>query len=128
MLEVPMIQSRGFKNTAHGFEMRLRLPYYRGLWTGHLKGAKVSVDGETWEPSQMRWTIGALSGSLDELRNNGEGRWPVDVPAVLAFERSEPLSAGMHDVSVVLMVDTSYIPVELMPLSWTEEREMVITK
>ncbi len=128
MLETPMIQTRGFKNTPGGFELRLRLPYYRGLWTGLLEGATVTVDGEEFPASDVHWTIGEVSGSLAELTASETARWPVDVPAVLALERHEPLTIGFHDVAVELAVQMSYIPEELQPTLWTEQRRLVITR
>jgi hypothetical protein len=126
MLDTTMIQTRGFRNTQDGFELRLRLPYYRGLWTGLLEGAAVTVDGEAFAPEDVHWTIGEVSGSLAELRASGTARWPVDVAAVLALRRSSPLTIGFHDVSVELAVQMSYIPEELQPTLWTEQRRLVV--
>jgi hypothetical protein len=128
MLETPMIQTRGFKNTPGGFELRLRLPYYRGLWTGLLEGATVAVDGEEFAAGDVHWTIGETTGSLAEITASETARWPVDVPAVLALQRDEPLSIGFHDVAVELAVQMSYIPEELQPTLWTEQRRLAITR
>jgi hypothetical protein len=126
MLDTTMIQTRGFRNTQDGFELRLRLPYYRGLWAGLLEGAAVTVDGEAFAPEDVHWTIGEVSGSLAELRASETARWPVDVAAVLALRRSSPLTIGFHDVSVELAVQMSYIPEELQPTLWTEQRRLVV--
>jgi hypothetical protein len=128
MLDTTMIQTRGFRNTQDGFELRLRLPYYRGLWAGLLEGAAVTVDGEAFAPEDVHWTIGEVSGSLAELRASGTARWPVDVAAVLALRRSSPLTIGFHDVSVELAVQMSYIPEELQPTLWTEQRRLVVSR
>jgi hypothetical protein len=128
MLDTTMIQTRGFRNTQDGFELRLRLPYYRGLWTGLLEGAAVTVDGEAFAPEDVHWTIGEVSGSLAELRASETARWPVDVAAVLALRRSSPLTIGFHDVSVELAVQMSYIPEELQPTLWTEQRRLVVSR
>lgn len=128
MLDVPMIQTRGFKNTPGGFELRLRLPYYRGLWTGLIEGVTVTVDGEEFAPDVAHWTIGDLTGSLAELTASDTARWPVDVAAVLALPRAEPLSIGFHDVTAELAIQMSYIPEELQPTLWTETRRLVVTR
>jgi hypothetical protein len=128
MLDATMIQTRGFRNTPDGFELRLRLPYYRGLWTGLLEGAAVTVDGEAFAPEDVHWSIGEVSGSLAEITASETARWPVDVPAVLALRRSSPLSIGFHDVSVELAVQMSYIPIELQPTLWTEQRRLVVPR
>jgi hypothetical protein len=128
VLDVPMIQTRGFKNTPGGFELRLRLPYYRGLWAGLIEGVTVTVDGERFAPDRANWTIGDLHGSLAELAASDTARWPVDVPAVLTLPRGEPLSIGLHDVEAELAIQMSYIPEELQPTIWTEQRRLAITR
>lgn len=128
MLDTPMIQTGGFKNAPGGFEIRLRLPYYRGLWANLLEGADVEVDGESFGKETIRWTIGDTSFTVADLQEPTDLRWPVDVPAVLSVPRDEPLSIGFHDVHVDLGLRMSYIPEELQPSYWTEQRKLVITR
>ena len=130
MLEVPMIQTRGFRNRApgEGYQVRVRSPYYRGVWTNLIEGASVTVDGEQVSPEAVRWQIDGVDYSLDELRESTDARWPVDVAAVLSVPRDEPLSIGFHDVSVELRLRMSYIPEELQPTVWSESRRLVITR
>jgi hypothetical protein len=128
MLDTTMIQTRGFKNTPGGFELRLRLPYYRGLWAGLIEGVTVTVDGETFAPEDVHWTIGELRGPLREIAASDSARWPVDVPAVIGLRRDGPLSIGFHDVAVELAIQMSYIPEELQPTLWTEQRRLAVTR
>jgi hypothetical protein len=89
MLEVPMIQTRGFRNRApgEGFQVRIRSPYYRGIWTNLIEGATVTVDGEKFGADAVRWQIDGADYSPEQLRESPDGRWPVDVPAVLSVPR-----------------------------------------
>lgn len=128
MLDVTMIQTRGFRNVTGGFQLRLRLPYYRGLWTNLIEGAAITVDGERFAAADIRWRITAADSSLAELVASDTLRWPVDVAAVLTVPRDEPLSIGLHDVDAELRLHMSYIPVELQPTIWTEQRRLVITR
>jgi hypothetical protein len=128
MLDTTMIQTRGFKNTPGGFELRLRLPYYRGLWAGLIEGVTVTVDGEEFAPEDAHWTIGDRRGTLAEIAASDAARWPVDVPAVIALPRNEPLTIGFHDVSAELAIQMSYIPEELQPTLWTEQRRLAVTR
>ena len=128
MLDEPMIQTGGFRNTDGGFELRLRLPYYRGLWANLLEGATVEVDGEAFDAEDIPWTIGDRSFTVADLREPSDLRWPVDRPAVLSVPRDEPLSIGFHEVRVELGIRMSYIPEELQPSIWTEQRRLVITR
>lgn len=128
MLDTPMIQTGGFKNAPGGFEIRLRLPYYRGLWANLLEGATIEVDGEAFAAEDVRWSIGDASFTIADLQEPTDLRWPVDVPAVLSVPRDEPLSIGFHEVQVELGLRMSYIPEELQPSIWTEQRKLVITR
>ena len=130
MLDVPMIQTRGFRNRddGSGFELRLRLPYYRGLWTSLIDGASVTVDEEHFPADTIAWTIDGREYSLEELQESVDARWPVEVAAVLRVPRDEPLPIGFHDVTAELRLRMSYIPEELQPTIWTEERRLVITR
>jgi len=128
MLDVPMIQTRGFRNREGGFTLSIRLPYYRGLWTSLVEGATVTVDGEQHTADTIRWTIADDDYTLAELTSASAARWPVDVPATLHVPRTEPLAIGFHDVEVELRVRMSYIPEELQPTIWNEERRLVITR
>lgn len=128
MLDETMIQTRGFRNTPGGFQLRLRLPYYRGLWTNLIESATVTVDGERFPASVIRWRITADECSLAELIASDSLRWPVDIPAVLSVPRDARLSIGFHDVDAELRLRMSYIPIELQPTIWTEQRRLVITR
>jgi hypothetical protein len=128
MLDTQMIQTRGFRNNADGFQVRLRLPYYRGVWTNLLVGAAIAVDDEAFPADSINWRIGDSSFSLAELHESSDARWPVDVPALLTVPRAEPLAIGFHTVAAELRLSMSYIPEELQPTVWTEQRRLVITQ
>lgn len=128
MLDTHMIQTRGFRNRDEGFEVRLRLPYYRGLWTGLIVGASVTVDGERHAPEDVTWSIGDRTWSLEGLRADSAARWSLEQPATLSVPRGEPLGLGFHDVAVELRLNMSYIPEELQPTVWWEERRLVISQ
>ncbi|GAA0248474.1 C-glycoside deglycosidase beta subunit domain-containing protein [Cryptosporangium japonicum] len=128
MLDVPMIQTRGFRNSDGGFQVRLRLPYYRGVWTNLLEGVSLTVDGEEYAADTIGWTLAGTDYTLAELVGSDTARWPVDVPATLTVPRGEPLSIGFHTVAAELRLHMSYIPEELQPTIWSEERRLVITR
>lgn len=128
MLDVPMIQTRGFRNHDGGFQVRLRLPYYRGVWTNLLEGVSLTVDGEEYAASAIAWDLNGKQYSLTELISDESARWPVDVPATLSVPRDEPLTIGFHSVKAELRLHMSYIPEELQPTVWSEERRLVITR
>ena len=54
MLEREVIQSVGFRNIKEnekttGFQFKIRLPYYRGIFPSQLRPGTLYVDGERFE-------------------------------------------------------------------------------
>ncbi|GHE93829.1 C-glycoside deglycosidase beta subunit domain-containing protein [Streptomyces fumanus] len=115
MLERPIIQQRGFRNTTGdtgvtGFEMLLRNPNYRGVAGSLVDGADVTVDGRAFPREAQRWTLQGRTFTLDELRASTDVRWPLDETAVLGVDHPGGLSAGTHRVEVAVHLRRPYIP------------------
>ena len=53
-MEKQVIQSVGFRNTVEngeitGFQFKIRLPYYRGIFLSQIRPGTLFVDGERFE-------------------------------------------------------------------------------
>ncbi|KHK97437.1 hypothetical protein LK09_11765 [Microbacterium mangrovi] len=134
MLEEQLIQAAGFRNVGDdagaptGFQLRIRSPYYRGLWGSLIDKPTVTVDGEVFDGAGIRWTLPTGDYSFAELQASVDARWPMDAPAVLTVPRAGGLAPGIHDVTLELRLRMSYIPEELQPSIWTTTRKAVIVK
>jgi len=133
MLEEQLIQAAGFRNVGPegaptGFQLRVRSPYYRGLWANLIEKPTVTVDGERFDGDTIRWTLPAGEFSFEELQQSADARWPLGHAAVLTVPRDGGLARGIHDVSLELRLRMSYIPEELQPSIWTASRKAVIVK
>ncbi|MGN8026466.1 C-glycoside deglycosidase beta subunit domain-containing protein [Microbacterium sp. 22242] len=133
MLEEPLIQAAGFRNVGPddapaGFQLRVRSPYYRGLWGSLIERPTVSVDGEVFDGEDIRWTLPTGEYSFAELQASPDARWPMDAPAILTVPRAGGLAPGVHDVALELRLRMSYIPEELQPSIWTAHRKAVIVQ
>ncbi|GAA4155155.1 C-glycoside deglycosidase beta subunit domain-containing protein [Leifsonia shinshuensis] len=136
MLEEQLIQTSGFRNVGPegartGFQLRVRSPYYRGLWANLIEKPTVTVDGERFDGDDIRWTLPtghdtAAEFSFAELQESTDARWPLGHAAVLTVPRAGGLSRGIHDVTLELRLRMSYIPEELQPSIWTASRKAVI--
>jgi hypothetical protein len=130
MLEKDMIQQRGFRNVVEdgsmsGFQLRIRTPYYRGIWASLLEGANVTVDGEVFAKEDIRWTLAGTSFSLQELENSSGLRWQFDDAATLTVPKAGGLEPGLHEVKVELRFRASYMPENMQP--WIERAQRKIT-
>lgn len=115
MLEKECIQSRGFRNVLMdgeiaGFQVAIRLLYYRGVWLSQLRPATVIVDGETFSGDHVTWTIGGRTYSQAELAQHGDIHWALLEPAILTVAKPGGLAQGMHDVEVKFTYSASYMP------------------
>ena len=115
MLEFPNIQLRGFRNIKEGdqtpgFQVPVRLTYYRGVWLPQLRPATVTVDGETFEGDQITWVIDGKSYAQSDLPNYPDIQWSSLTPAILQVSKPGGLELGIHDVEVQIVFSTSYLP------------------
>ena len=118
MLELPNIQSRGFRNTSEGgritgFQVPVRLTYYRGVWLSQLRPATVTVDGEKFEKDQITWLVDGRTYAQAELKDHPSVQWSSLNPAVLQIKKPGGLALGIHDVEVQFAYSTSYLPPRL---------------
>ena len=135
MLEFPNIQSRGFRNLKDGekitgFQVPVRLTYYRGVWLPQLRPATVKVDGETFEGKQITWVIDGKSYGQEDFPNHPDIQWSSLTPAILQVSKPGGLPQGVHDVEVQVLFSTSYLPPR-MDLGFTREpfkRTMVLAR
>ncbi|MFD0392662.1 DUF6379 domain-containing protein [Streptomyces nogalater] len=114
MLERPIIQQRGFRNTADdtgvtGFQLLLRNPNYRGIAGSLVDGADVIVDGHPFPREAQRWTLQGRTFTLDELRASTDVRWQLDETATLTVDHPGGLSAGVHRIEAAVHL-RPYIP------------------
>ncbi|MGX9347240.1 C-glycoside deglycosidase beta subunit domain-containing protein [Microbacterium sp. KNMS] len=132
MLEKSLIQSKGFRNVGGdhptGFQLRVRSPYYRGVWANLLEEPTLVVDGEEFGASDITWGLPSGEYSFAQLRESTDVRWPLEHAAVLTVTKDGGLAPGVHDVSFTLRMRMSYIPEELQPQAWTATRKAVIVR
>ena len=79
-MEKQVIQSVGFRNIydngkAVGFQLKLRLPYYRGVFLSQIKPGSLTVDGETFAKEQVIWRINGEDYTAEGMRQNWHTHW-----------------------------------------------------
>lgn len=115
-MEKQVIQSVGFRNTKDengdvtGFQFRLRLPYYRGIFLSQIRPGTLYVDGEKIEKDKISWVIGGEEYTNEEMRTNFQVHWPVLKPAVLRVKKEGGLGQGYHDLKYGFCFTSSYMP------------------
>lgn len=116
MLEKQLIQTRGFKNTydesgnINGFQIRVRLIYYRGIWLSQLRPGDVNVDGDIFPAKNNKWEFAGKKYTFDEISKTGDILWNLVEPATIYVPKKSGLAIGYHDVKVDYLFSSSYMP------------------
>ena len=133
LLERDILQSIGFCNVREGdrvtgFQIRLRMPSYRGMAASLIDGVAVRVgDLVDVGPDVPRWTLQGRTYTLQELWDSEGVRWPLEDAAVITVPVDGGLPEGTHEVSIELRLRMSYIPVEHQPSTYRETRHITLT-
>ncbi len=115
MLDKYMVLTRGFQNVSEngqvvGFQMKVRITYYRGVFLAIIGGFDVTVDGEKFAPEALRFSVGNRTYTMAELGKEEKARWPFGETATLTVLKPGGLKPGLHEVEVVQTIRPSYVP------------------
>ena len=72
-MEKQVIQSVGFRNIREndqitGFQLKIRLPYYRGVFLSQIKLGNLTVDGEIFPKDKVLWRVNGQDFTHEEMR------------------------------------------------------------
>ena len=133
LLERDLIQSTGFRNVHEGgaitgFQLRLRMPSYRGMAASLIDGVAVRVGSIVDVPADVPlWTFGGRTYSLAELQQSDGVRWQLEDAALVTVPWPGGLPDGIHEVSVEVRLRMSYIPIEHQPTVVRSTRFITLT-
>ncbi|MBQ9412946.1 MAG: hypothetical protein IJU29_07620 [Oscillospiraceae bacterium] len=114
-MEREIIQSVGFRNTVVngetvGFQFKVRLPYYRGVFLSQLRPGTLIVDGEKIGKENILWNVKGEDYTWEEMASDYNTQWDVTAPAVLKVKKPGGLSQGYHDLTYGFCFTSSYMP------------------
>lgn len=111
-----MIVGEAFKNVVVdgrvvGFQLGMRLPYYRGIVLSLIGDTDLFVDGERMQRELMTVTIDGRTFALSQLENEPETKWEFGDVGILAVQKPGGLAPGAHTVQLKQHLKISYVPV-----------------
>lgn len=114
-MEREVIQSVGFRNIKEdgkitGFQLKVRLPYYRGVFLSQIMPGTLIVDGERFGKEDIVWNIKGEDYTLEELKHDWNTQWDVTKPATLKVKKEGGLAEGYHDITYGFCFTSSYMP------------------
>lgn len=110
-----MIVEDQFKNVEKdgkvvGFQVGIRLPYYRGVVLSLVGETIITVDGEEYTPGQMTLTMGDKSYPMTELAKESVDKWEFGDVGMVTVAKEGGLSAGEHKIDLSQHMKISYVP------------------
>jgi hypothetical protein len=115
MIEREVIQSVGFRNIKEdgkitGFQFRVRIPYYRGIYLCQLRPGSLYVDGRKFGKEEIIWNVGGKDFTAEEMVSDREDHWAVTEPATIKVKLDGGLEQGFHDLRFGFCFTSSYMP------------------
>lgn len=104
MMWFNFIKSYGFRNIYKGnqitgFQFKIHLPYYRGLWVSQgLQGLKVNVDGVDYPLDKVSIKVGDRVFPWAQINGAYDVFWFYGEPVTVMVDKQGGLTTGMHKV------------------------------
>ena len=114
-MEKQVIQSVGFRNIEEngkvtGFQLKIRLPYYRGVYLSQIKPGHLIVDGESFGEDEIMWRVNGEDYTYADMRKDLHTHWHPMEPATLIVKKEGGLAQGYHDLTYGFYCTHSYMP------------------
>lgn len=115
MFDKYMIVEENFRNVEEsgkvfGFQMGVRLPYYRGVVLSLVGEMDITVDGEKMPIEQMTLTLDGKSYPLSKLEDESVDKWEFGNIGILTITKPGGLKPGDHRVEYRQHMKISYVP------------------
>lgn len=93
-----------------GFQVGLRLPYYRGVVLSLVGEIGLTVDGERVPLDKMTVTIGKKTLPVLQLEDEPVARWEFGEVGIVKVSKPGGLNPGQHKLDLVQHMKISYVP------------------
>jgi Domain of unknown function (DUF6379) len=127
-LAATMLETDALRAAADGFELDIRLNWYRSLPLSSVQTVELTVDGEAIRRADVTFVLNGREYALDELANHWDEPWFVLDAATLRVRRPRAVEAGRPaDVRLRLGTRVPYIQTAPgQPLEYVTERAMTL--
>jgi hypothetical protein len=114
MFENYMLLNRGFQNVRQGneiigFQILVKIAYYRGVVLPIIGDFQVTVDGEKFGVDKMKVTVGRHTYAFAETVNAETVRWEFGKPLTITVLKPGGLKSGLHEIFFLQNIKPSYM-------------------
>lgn len=129
-MEKQVIQSVGFRNISSegkvvGFQLKIRLPYYRGVYLSQIKMGSLVVDGEEITKDHIIWRVNGTDYTWQEMMVSRNVHWSPLELVTLIVDKPNGLKQGYHDLKYSYACTHSYMPPSLESIIDPYKEELV---
>lgn len=94
--------------SATGFQLKVKIPYYRGVFLSMLHDIRVTVDGALFGPEKVKIAVDGRAYTMAEAKQEPNVHWDFGKWATLIVSKPGGLAPGVHTVEVGILTRTSY--------------------
>jgi len=110
-----IIQEKTLKNyyvngKVCGFQLDVRLGYYRGHYLSVIDELDITVDGEAFAQADIIFCLNGKEFGVPELKHQFSEFWTILTPATILVRKAGGLTAGEHEIDFKLMLHSPYMP------------------
>ena len=115
----------GFENRIEdgqitGFNVKMRIPYYRGVPLSLIKDLLVVIDGVEYGRDKLRFHVGGLCFTPDEMKTVVRHRWEFGEKATVEVLKPGGLAPGKHRVEAYAALRITYMPRAELTGGWAD--------
>lgn len=115
MFEKYLVNPKGFRNVRKneeitGYEVQLRVPYYRGIPMSCVEVIDLTVDGEKVNNDDMLITVKGETFKFSELPTVINHRWEMIETITVFVDKPGGLASGEHKIHCFVSLRISYLP------------------
>jgi hypothetical protein len=107
----------GFENRIEdgmptGFNVRMRIPYYRGIPLSMVEDILIKVDGASYTGGDILFEVHDGTFTLEEMSTVVRHRWNYGEKAIVKVIKPGGLVSGKHHVEAYVKLRISYLPIQ----------------
>ena len=125
MFEKYLLVRHDFQNVRQngqitGFQVKVKIPYYRGVYISQLETPKLKIDDEEFGGDQITMSFTTegpnvpnspyKTYTLEEMRTATSHRWWFGDPAIMTVKKPGGLKPGVYQVAFGIVARNSYRP------------------
>ena len=110
MFVTRVISDGGLRWSKAGFDLDIRLPWYRSLPLSTVSIAELKIDGQSIAPDAIQFELNGKTFALDELSRHPEEWWFVLDSAYLHVSGTILQPGTEHNVTATVGIKPPYIP------------------